>query len=79
MRIAQIVLPGLSQYETKHQRADRAALAERHELVDDVREADVAHVYSSAPLPRADFVRFQKEGGPNRRTRPAASCTSPAV
>ena len=58
MRIAQIVLPGLSQYETKHQRADRAALAERHELVDDVRQADVAHVYSSAPLPRADFVRF---------------------
>jgi len=58
MRIAQIAVPGLSQYEMKSQRADRTALAERHELVDDVRNADVAHVYSSVPLRRADFVRF---------------------
>lgn len=58
MRIAQIVLPGLSQYETKSHRADRAALAERHELTDDLHKADVAHVYSSVPLARADFVRF---------------------
>lgn len=58
MRVAQIVLPGLSRYETKCHRADRAALAERHELVDDVRNADIAHVYSSVPLPRANFVAF---------------------
>lgn len=58
MRIAQIVLPGASHYERKSQRADRAALAERHALVDDVRNADVAHVYSSMELPRRDFVGF---------------------
>lgn len=58
MRIAQIVLPGLSQYELKSQRADRAALAEHHEIVEDVRNADVAHVYSSVELSRADFVAF---------------------
>jgi hypothetical protein len=58
MRIAQIVLPGVSRYETKGHRIDRAALSERHELVDDVRNADVAHVYSSMPLPRAPFAGF---------------------
>lgn len=58
MRIAQIVLPGLSRYELKSQRADRAALAERHEIVEDVRNADVAHVYSSVDLPRATFAAF---------------------
>ncbi len=58
MRIAQIVLPGLSQYELKSHRADRAALAERHEIVEDVRNADVAHVYSSVDLPRATFTGF---------------------
>jgi Glycosyl transferases group 1 len=58
MRIAQIVLPGASPYEIKSQRADRAALSERHELVDDVRNADVAHVYSSMALPRSAFVDF---------------------
>ena len=36
MRIAQIVLPGASHYEQKSQRLDRAALAERHELADEV-------------------------------------------
>jgi hypothetical protein len=58
MRVAQIVFPALSEYERKSYAADRAALAERHELVDDVRNADVAHVYSSVPLPRRDFVGF---------------------
>jgi len=58
MRIVQIVLPGISDYERKSQRADLAALAGRHELVDDVRNADIAHVYSSVDLPRATFVRF---------------------
>ncbi|HET8774947.1 MAG TPA: glycosyltransferase [Thermoanaerobaculia bacterium] len=58
MRIAQIVLPGLSHYELKSLRADRAALAEHHEIVEDVQNADVAHVYSSVDLPRAAFVGF---------------------
>ncbi len=58
MRIAQIVLPGTSHYERKSQRADRAALAERHEIVDDPRNADIAHVYTSMDLPRRDFVGF---------------------
>ena len=58
MRIVQIVLPDASQYERKSQRADRAALAERHELVDDVRNADIAHVYAGVELPRTDFVGF---------------------
>ena len=58
MRIAQIVLPGASQYEQKSQRLDRAALAERHELAEEVRNAHVAHVYTSMPLPRAGFVGF---------------------
>jgi hypothetical protein len=58
MRIAQIVLPGISEYEKKSQRADRAALAERHEFVDDARNADVAHVYAGSALPRSEFVGF---------------------
>lgn len=58
MRVAQIVLPGLSRYEQKSQKIDREALAGRHEMVEDVRNADVAHVYTSMPLPRADFVGF---------------------
>ena len=58
MRIAQIVLPGISEYERKSQRADREALSERHEIVDDVRNADVAHVYTGMDLPRAEFVGF---------------------
>ncbi|HEX6100719.1 MAG TPA: glycosyltransferase [Thermoanaerobaculia bacterium] len=58
MRILQIVLPGASLYELKSQQADRAALSERHEVVDDVRNADVAHVYAGMELPRAAFVGF---------------------
>ncbi len=58
MRIAQIVLPGVSLYEQKSHRIDRTVLAERHEIVEDVRNADVAHVYTSMTLPRADFVGF---------------------
>jgi hypothetical protein len=58
MRILQIVLPGASRYELKSQQADRAALSERHEVVDDVRNADVAHVYAGMELPRAAFVGF---------------------
>jgi glycosyltransferase involved in cell wall biosynthesis len=58
MRIAQIVLAGASEYERKSQRADRAALAERHEVVDDPRKAEVAHVYATGTLPRRDFIGF---------------------
>jgi hypothetical protein len=64
MRIAQIVLPGASEYERKSQRADQAALSERHEVtvesietISDVR-ADVAHVYANGELPAAAFVGF---------------------
>jgi hypothetical protein len=64
MRIAHIILPDASAYERKSQRADQAALGERHEIVvtspaevsKDI--ADVAHVYAGNVLPRADFVRF---------------------
>lgn len=64
MRIAQIVLPGASEYEQKSQRADRAALAERHDVtvvpIEDAAgiQADVAHVYATGELPAAAFVRF---------------------
>lgn len=58
MRIVQIVLPGVSQYERKSCRADRAALMARHEVVADVRNADVAHVYGGMELPRSEFVGF---------------------
>ncbi len=64
MRIAQIVLPGASEYERKSQRADHAALSERHEVIaasiEGIRDvqADVAHVYATGDLPAAAFVRF---------------------
>ena len=64
MRIAQIVLPGASEYERKSQRADYAALSERHEVIagsiEAVRDvqADVAHVYATGDLPAAAFVGF---------------------
>jgi hypothetical protein len=64
MRIAQIILPGASLYESKSQRADREALRERHEVVvTTVAEAaasgaEVAHVYASRPLPARQFRRF---------------------
>jgi hypothetical protein len=64
MRIAQIILPGASEYEKKSQRVDRAALAERHGVtvvaVEDAASgsADVAHVYAGGELPAALFRRF---------------------
>ena len=64
MRIAQVLLPGASEYERKSQRIDQAALAGRHEVVvvplDEVRTsgAEVAHIYAGDELPRAPFVRF---------------------
>lgn len=58
MRIAQVILPAASQYERKSQRADRAALAARHEVVGDPGNADVAHVYTTGELPRSPFLNF---------------------
>ena len=64
MRIAQLIVPGASEYERKSQRIDQIALAERHEVIvaslDTIRdvEADIAHVYANGELPSAPFVRF---------------------
>lgn len=64
MRIAQIILPTASEYERKSQRADHAALAERHEVVVVPLEkagasgAQVAHVYATGELPRSLFRHF---------------------
>jgi glycosyltransferase involved in cell wall biosynthesis len=64
MRIAQITLPAASEYERKSQRADHAALSERHEVIvtsiDAIRDiqADLAHIYANGELPAAAFVGF---------------------
>jgi Glycosyl transferases group 1 len=64
MRIAQVLLPGASQYERKSQRIDQALLSERHEVVlvslEEVRAsgAQVAHVYATGDLPRTAFIGF---------------------
>jgi hypothetical protein len=58
VHIAQIVLPGASEYERKCQRADRAALSEGHTIVTDPHEAEVAHVYGPRELPAATFAKF---------------------
>jgi len=63
-RIAHIILPNASEYERKLQRIDQAALAGSHEVVVvplsevSASGAEVAHVYASAELPPAAFVRF---------------------
>ena len=61
MRIAQIILPGASEYERKCQRVDHAALSATHEVIvttaGDV-NADVAHVYATGELPIAPFIHF---------------------
>jgi hypothetical protein len=65
MRIAQIVMPAASGYERKCQRVDAAALAPEHQVVvldvSEAREseADVAHIYTAAPLPASPFVGFR--------------------
>jgi glycosyltransferase involved in cell wall biosynthesis len=64
MRIAQIILPGVSAYERKSQRADLVSLSAQHEVVvvtpGEARTsgAQVAHVYASGELPASEFVRF---------------------
>ena len=64
MRIAQILLPGASEYERKSRRVDAAALAAEHEveLLDPGEVtpacADVAHVYAGGPLPPRLFAGF---------------------
>jgi hypothetical protein len=78
MRIAQIILTGTSEYERKSQRADQAALAERHEVMITTPEAvgasaaEIAHVYASEPLPPAPFIGFPLPyvaSAPMRRSR----------
>jgi glycosyltransferase involved in cell wall biosynthesis len=71
MRIAQVVLPDASAYERKSQRADRAALSLRHDVMlvgrDEVADsgAEVVHVYgavsyvavpSRLPAKRRSFI-----------------------
>lgn len=60
MRIVQIVLPGAAEFEKKSQRVDFASLSANHEVrvapLDDVPEADVAHVYG--PTPRSIRLRM---------------------
>lgn len=64
MRIAQIVLPGATEYERKSQRIDHAALSAKQEVMvvplDEAARSDaqVAHVYAGGPLRPADFVAF---------------------
>lgn len=64
MRIAQVLLPGASEYERKSQRIDRTLLNDLHEVVlvplEEVRSsgAQVTHVYASGDLPRAAFIGF---------------------
>jgi hypothetical protein len=64
MRVAQVILPGVSEYERKSQRIDYASLAASHEVIVVTPEeagksgADVAHVYARGELPSAPFVRF---------------------
>jgi glycosyltransferase involved in cell wall biosynthesis len=62
MRIAQIVLPGASQYERKSQRADFATLSQSHSVVTllpesssqlELPDAEIAHVYGPAEIPAA--------------------------
>jgi hypothetical protein len=54
VRIAQIVLPGASEYERKSQRIDRASLlAAGHEVTTE--SGDVAHVYAPLDPPAALF------------------------
>jgi hypothetical protein len=65
VRIAQLILPGVSEYERKSQRIDQIALSERHEVIvaslESMMEtdADIAHVYASGELPSAPFVRIR--------------------
>jgi Glycosyl transferases group 1 len=62
MRIAQIVLPGASEYERKCQRVDFAALLPKHEValvsIADARGFDVAHIYAGPELPSRELRSF---------------------
>lgn len=65
MRIAQIILPGLSAYEWKSQRADFVALSAAHDVTvlsaAAARScgADVAHVYCAGEVSGSEFVGFE--------------------
>jgi glycosyltransferase involved in cell wall biosynthesis len=54
--IAQVVTADASEYERKSQRIDAAALAASgHTIVEDVRGAEIVHVYAGGELPRLDL------------------------
>lgn len=70
MRIAQLILPGASQYERKSQRLDAAQLAAAgHDvrLVDDPSGFDLAHLYGPATLPRRRLTVPYLASGTMRR------------
>lgn len=61
MRIAQIVLPGITAFDEKCRSIDHAGLSTNHEVfvtasTDRLRAADVAHVYGPATLPAGPFI-----------------------
>ncbi len=65
MRIAQIILPGVSAYEWKSQRADFVALSAAHDVTVLSPAAarggglDVAHVYATGEISGREFVGFE--------------------
>src|SRR5258708_9221196 len=70
MRIAQLILPGASQYERKSQRLDAAQLAAAgHDvlLVDDPTGFDLAHIYGPLTLPRRRLTVPYLASGTMRR------------
>ncbi len=64
MRIAQIVLSGITAFEEKCRSIDHAGLSTNHEVsvtesTDGLRAFDVAHVYGPAVLPARPFIGFR--------------------
>lgn len=58
MRIAQLLLPGASEYERKSQRIDAVALTAAGFELTHENDADVAHVYGPDPLPALRKLRI---------------------
>jgi hypothetical protein len=64
MRIAQIVLPGITAFDEKCRAIDHAGLSTNHEVLvaggtDRVPDADIAHVYGPPTLAAKPFIRFR--------------------
>src|SRR5258708_40109888 len=82
MRIAQLILPGASQYERKSQRLDAAQLAAAgHDvlLVDDPTGFDLAHLYGPLTLPRRRLTVPYLASGTMRRGWGAPPMPPPPV